>query len=61
MIDLAGKQTALLRLRDEYLARFKTDPDVGDLDVDEAIAAIRRSLDEDRPWETRSRASRGGR
>jgi hypothetical protein len=53
--DLQRKQMTLLRLRDEYRARFKTDPDLG---TNEAIEAICRSLDEDWPLATRSRASR---
>ena len=57
IIELAEKPTEPVRLREEYLVRFKIDPDIGDHDVDAALEEIRRSLDEGCPLPARQRTA----
>jgi hypothetical protein len=52
--ELAEREIELARLREEYMARFRTDPDIAKLDVDEAIATIHEALRSGRPIELRT-------
>jgi hypothetical protein len=52
--ELARKSTELERLREEYEAQFRTEPDLGTFDIDDAIARMREALRSGRALEAQT-------